>query len=242
MARWTDVSDDPNSREALQYRTAQLARSRQAPVADRAAHLVELARGRRVLDIGCVNHVTVPPSAADLHRRISAVAAACRGVDVLADGVESLQRDGYDATTADVTAPNFEARVGGGWELIVAGEVIEHLTEPCAMLDNARRVLAPDGQLVLTSPNPHSLRLTYESLRGRIVENVDHVTYLFPSGVAELADRTGFMLKSWRGARSDLGPRLPLRRRVADFAARGLVCPEAVCWSLVYVLEPTPHA
>lgn len=46
----------------------------------------------------------------------------------------------------------------GHYEVAVSTEVIEHLTNPFLFLQEARRVLKPGGELVLTFPNVHNLR------------------------------------------------------------------------------------
>lgn len=237
MTRWWEASSNPNSPEALAYRREQLSSARKEPVTGREAYLARLARGKRVLDIGSVDHLIGgtrdDPS---LHALLCQVAAACRGVDVVAEGVVAMRNAGHDVVQADVLKPDFGSRVGGEWDLIVAGEVIEHLDYPAALLLNVRPLLVGGGRLTLTTPNPYCLRLVRAFLRGDVIENVDHVTYLFPSGVAELADRCGFILDRWRGARHDFGRSEPMRRRLADAAARWAFCPEAACSTLVYEL------
>lgn len=42
-------------------------------------------------------------------------------------------------------------------DVLLATEVIEHLVDPLALLDEVRRVLSPQGLLILSTPNPLSL-------------------------------------------------------------------------------------
>ena len=55
--------------------------------------------------------------------------------------------------------------------------------------------LSDDGQLILTTPNPYAPARVEAGQRGVIWENTDHVSYLFPAGVAELARRHGLVLR-----------------------------------------------
>jgi len=41
----------------------------------------------------------------------------------------------------------------GGFDLVTAGEIIEHMIDESALLRECHRVLRPNGQLVLTTPN-----------------------------------------------------------------------------------------
>ena len=43
----------------------------------------------------------------------------------------------------------------GEFDLVVAFEVLEHLTEPASFLQEARRVLRPSGHLLVSTPNRH---------------------------------------------------------------------------------------
>lgn len=42
----------------------------------------------------------------------------------------------------------------GSFDTVVALALIEHLSDPCAFLRQARTLLKPDGFIVLTTPNP----------------------------------------------------------------------------------------
>lgn len=240
--RWSDLTKNPNSPMALNYRRNALDAARARPVTDREQYLCSLSTGRRVLDVGVADHDWA--AARDgfaLHRRIAASSSESLGVDVLDEAVAALVAEGFGAVTADVCAPDFCERVGGPWDVIVAGEVIEHLGRPEAMMENFHRLLAPGGLLVLTTPNPHCLRLVTAYLRGCVVENADHLVYWFPSGISELADRLGFRLVRYRGVVSATTGK-PLLRALSRLAARTILVPESACWTMIYELEPRVKA
>lgn len=233
---WSDLTKNPNSATALDYRRAYLERARGAPILDRAQHLSSIASGRRVIDVGVADHDWTGDQNFGLHRRLAASASAIVGVDILPEAISALTREGFDAVVADVCSDDFAEFVGVGWEVVIAGEVIEHVGNPEALMRNCSRVLAPGGRLVLTTPNPYCLRLVAANLRGRVVENVDHLVYWFPSGFAELADRTGFTLVSYRGVISEVTGSW-LRRGISRLASRTVLASEAACWTMVYELE-----
>ncbi len=187
----------PNSDQAKSARRSQLADAWTVDGRSRAEFVVDCCRNKHVLDIGCVNHSGRAMDSPEwLHRRIVDVAASCLGMDYELEGIARMRDAGLAAVAADVTQPPPAAVLDDApFDLVVAGELIEHLGAPQALLDFAREVLKPGGQLLLTTPNPFALwraragqlRLTWES--------VDHVTYLFPSGIAEMASRAGLELR-----------------------------------------------
>jgi 2-polyprenyl-3-methyl-5-hydroxy-6-metoxy-1,4-benzoquinol methylase len=193
--RWTDVADDPNDPAALAHRAARLRAAWRGPIADRIAFLEERCRHRRVLDIGCVAHdVARMDSPEWLHGRLARVASHCVGVDVLEDGVREMQARGFTVLAHDLATGLGPVAEYAPFDVIVAGELIEHVEHIGVLFELARTALRTDGQLVVTTPNPYAPHRVRAAQLGVVWENVDHILYAFPSGVAELAERYGLML------------------------------------------------
>jgi SAM-dependent methyltransferase len=130
----------------------------------RYAFAARLARGKRVLDAGC--------GAGYGSAELAAAAESVVGVDVAPEAIAfaaaHYQLPNLRFEQASCTAlPN----PGGSFDLVVAFEVIEHLEDWRAFLGEARRVLEPSGQLVVSTPN----RLYYTESRGPRGANPFHV-------------------------------------------------------------------
>ncbi len=193
MPRWHEISPDPNSPEVIARRENDIQIARADPITDRTAYLCDLVRGKSLLDVGVVDHFA--QSGQHLHRQLACAAAQCLGVDVLEAGIETLRKDGFNVRVCDITRETVE----GTFDVIVAGEVIEHLGLPEALFQLGRRNLAPGGHLVLTTPNPYYVARVRDAWLGRSRENVDHVSLWWPSGIAEMAEREGLRLDRYRG-------------------------------------------
>lgn len=106
----------------------------------------ELVDGRDVLDLACGEGY----GSALMSRRAKSVI----GVDIAADAITHA-RQNYTAPNLSflegsaTTVPLSDASV----DLVVSFETIEHLTDHEAMLADIRRVLRPEGILLLSSPN-----------------------------------------------------------------------------------------
>jgi SAM-dependent methyltransferase len=129
-----------------------------------------------------------------IHARLAEVAEHCVGVDVLSDGVAEMRRRGFDAVCQDLAAGAGELSAAGPFDVIVAGELIEHVEAIGMVFEAAHQLLTPAGQLILTTPNPYAPDRVRAAQLGIVWENVDHIFYAFPSGIAELADRHGLVL------------------------------------------------
>ena len=211
---WADISDDPNAPEARRYRKAQLDAAWRPEERDRLTLLRDECRGAKVLDVGCVGHASRIGSDVWLHGQLAGVAGECVGIDMDEAGVQVVRDAGYDAVVGDLTADPPPLLDRAPFDVVVAGEVIEHLPCPQSLLSFAERMLRPGGRLVVTTPNPYAPGRVRAGHRGAVMENVDHVVYIFPSGVAEMADRTGlrlatactidrpFTVGAWRSARA----------------------------------------
>ncbi|MFC7489221.1 MULTISPECIES: class I SAM-dependent methyltransferase [unclassified Knoellia] len=224
----------------MAFRARTLRAAWTAPIEDRIDFILERCRGRRVLDIGCVAHDVSRMASTDwLHGRVAEAADFCLGVDVLAEGVDHLNRVGYHALAHDLTTGPGPIGEIGPFDVIVAGELIEHVPALDMLFTAARDLLTADGQLIITTPNPWAPHRVAAGQRGDCWENVDHIMFAFPSGVAELAERHGLVLaEATTTTPSSPMPRRPraiakaVRRRLrgtgwvrAAFATRG---PESV--------------
>jgi 2-polyprenyl-3-methyl-5-hydroxy-6-metoxy-1,4-benzoquinol methylase len=143
-----------------------------------AEHLVrywwasDVARGRRVLDAGCgVGYGT------NLMSRAGASAAT--GVDVANAVIEAAIPDaapGVSFVAADLKALPFE---DASFDVVVCFEVIEHVEAPEEVIAELTRVLAPEGVLLVSSPNPDAY----------VPGNPHHVREFRAAELREIVDR-----------------------------------------------------
>jgi SAM-dependent methyltransferase len=112
----------------------------------RYAFAVRLARGRRVLDAGCGSGY----GSAEL----AAVAHSVTGIDIAPEALDFASKN-YSAANVRWTRASSSALPfrNGSYDLVVAFEVIEHLHDWPDLLKEARRVLAPGGQFIVSTPN-----------------------------------------------------------------------------------------
>jgi SAM-dependent methyltransferase len=71
----------------------------------------------------------------------------CFGVDIKATGEDPI------LLRCDIDNEPIPSIAGKDFDVVFAGEIIEHLFDPEHMLDEIRHVLKPGGHLILTTPN-----------------------------------------------------------------------------------------
>ena len=197
---------------------------RRGPV-DRHRALVEAARGKRVVHVGFVDELAASKLAQGvwLHSRLAGAAESLVGVDADEDGVAWARSEGFEAHVVDAQSPDAVAGLGlEPADLVVAGEVIEHLDAPGPFL-RAMRVLArPDGRLVLTTPNAYRVLNFLAPLSGAELVHPDHTAWHSPRTLRTLLERSGWSVDDvayYRNPRRRVGRGDGLRPFVVGHAA-----------------------
>lgn len=153
-------------------------------------------RGRDVLDLGCVQHNPENyKSKYWLHKAIAQVAKTLEGMDLYAEGVEYLNEQGYSVSVGD--AESFS--LGKTYDVIVAGDLIEHLGNPGEFLESCKSHLRPQGKLLISTPNPWYWRFMAKAFLfgGCVNPNPEHVLWMCPVVLAQLAARHDMKVENW---------------------------------------------
>jgi hypothetical protein len=105
-----------------------------------------------------------------------------------------MRSRGYEVVLHDLTSGLDPIAALGPFDVIVAGELFEHVEGLNLLFRLASSALSANGQLLITTPNPYAPARVRAGQLGIVWENVDHVVYAFPSGIAELCERHGLRL------------------------------------------------
>jgi SAM-dependent methyltransferase len=116
--------------------------------------------GRRVLDLGCRDGALT---------RAYAAGNDLVGVDADRDALAAASELGIETHWADLDEPlPFE---DASFDVVVAGELLEHLRDPRRLVGEARRVLRPGGTFVASVPNAYRVKNRLRFLAGRKPED-----------------------------------------------------------------------
>jgi SAM-dependent methyltransferase len=132
--------------------------------------------GRRVLDLGCRDGALTATFAAGNE---------IVGVDADREALDEAAKLGIETHWADLDQPlQFE---DGSFDVVVAGELLEHLRDPHRLVGEIRRVLRPGGTFVASVPNAYRLKGRLLFLLGRPPENdPTHLQMFRPDDVRAL--------------------------------------------------------
>lgn len=167
------------------------------PLVERIPWVLERCAGRTVTHVGFADtgfREMNERAGAWLHAQIASVATELVGVDIDEAGVDVARAEGYVAHVADCTDPVAVRALGlAPADVVVAGELIEHLERPGDFLDAMASLVAPGGTLVLTTPNASGGFLNSAAALGRReVNHPDHVILFSWRTLTLLMERHGW--------------------------------------------------
>jgi 2-polyprenyl-3-methyl-5-hydroxy-6-metoxy-1,4-benzoquinol methylase len=160
--------------------------------------ILPLIQDKKVLDLGSISH--------DFDKRYAAKewnfdiflkhAKYLKGIDILSTDVEKAQANGYD-----IEQGNAEQYISSEekFDIVFAGDIIEHLANPGLFLKCSHENLVEDGLLIVVTPNTFSLSNIFKSITKLTNEppvNPEHTCYFTPKTVQELASRERFLIKN----------------------------------------------
>lgn len=160
--------------------------------------LSRIGKGKKVLDVGCLGG-RVSKLIKDQNNEVW-------GIEVNPTAAAVAEKRGIRVKIADVEdGLPFE---DAAFDVVNAGEVVEHLYDTKFFFMECRRVLKNDGLLIFTTPNLNSMenriRIVlggYPSMMGAYPEDHfgDHVRVFNMKKIGELCRQTGFELEDVSG-------------------------------------------
>lgn len=165
----------------------------------RKDRIIELCKGKSVLHLGFIQHAHLYQTLIEednwLHGKIDQVAEKMVGIDYLDEHVDIINKKyGYECYQADVCELD-KLDLKSTFDIILCGELIEHLENPGLMLQGIKRFFHPGTQLIITTPNPWSrnrLRLIKKGIYEEQWLNPEHTCWFSFNTLKQLLHRYDF--------------------------------------------------
>lgn len=142
-----------------------------------------------ILDIGCVQHtLECVKNDSWLHGNLTEIFNDVVGIDLLKEEVKILNKMGYNVIYANAEKFVLDEK----FNTIVAGELIEHLSNPGNFLDSCYNHLNENGKLILTTPNSFWIEHPVRKMFGKLHINPQHTAWYDDVVLPQLAERHQF--------------------------------------------------
>jgi 2-polyprenyl-3-methyl-5-hydroxy-6-metoxy-1,4-benzoquinol methylase len=147
--------------------------------------------GSRVLELGCATgYVT----------RLLSHHKGCRvsGVELMPRAAEQARPFCQTLIVGDLEDPSVMGQAAGTYDVILAGDVLEHLRHPDRLLLALRPWLAPGGAWVISVPNVAHWSVRKELLLGRFnytargIMDATHLRWFTRQTLRDLLERCGY--------------------------------------------------
>lgn len=167
-------------------------------VHERGTWITETVRGQSVAhlgfaDVGC--ELSRGRHGSWLHQRLAVAASKLVGLDVAARGVSGAREQGYEAYEVDCTDRSDVHALGlEPFDVVLAGELIEHVDNPAGLLEAATELSSRDGTLIITTPNARRLMDVMLAAVRREVIHPDHVAVYSIRTLSSMLKRHGWQV------------------------------------------------
>lgn len=172
-------------------------RSREAVIRERIV-------GKRILHIGCLDHV---PLIAEkiaagtwLHQILTKASDTCLGLDIDQSGIDLVRSEyGFENIVyADLISGDGSERFRNEyWDYAVFGEVLEHIENPVQFLSRFLELTEGRvGSVLVTVPNAFRRANWLGTLRSREKVNSDHLYWFTPYTLCRVLNRAGWKTRS----------------------------------------------
>lgn len=162
---------------------------------EREKMIVAQSKGKSVVHIGCADWPYTARRFEEgrlLHDRISEVATKVIGVDLDNERLAPLRDRFPDQTFLTIEEfANSELDV----DVVIAGEVIEHVPDPGEFLRSIRSSIVKGSELFLTTPNAQSIKSAMRGLVGKEYQHPDHVVLFSTATMTKILTETGWKAK-----------------------------------------------
>ena len=164
---------------------------------NRDKYILEMCKHRRVLHIGCTDFPFFEKHCNKgdlLHQKLSFGTSELVGIDMAQEDIKIMQDSGFDVRFMD--AQNMTTlQQENLFEVILLADIIEHVPNPGLILAEAKKLLSPNGLILISVPNAFGIIRFLKSFFRYEQVHPDHVAYYSSGTLETLAQRYNLIVQ-----------------------------------------------
>ena len=168
---------------------------------DRDEFLVNMAQNKKVLHLGCVGSTfgslsaRVDFSLKSLHGKLTKVSDVT-GVDYSQDVIMQYRKLGiFDNILVGNVEQLDELKITDKFDLVIAGDIIEHLSNPGFMLEGIKRFCHNNTVIIITTPHAFGFTNFTKFLLGKYKDGPGHVMTFNVDNIKNFLNRHGYRVE-----------------------------------------------
>ncbi len=170
----------------------------------RTNFLLDRCRDKSVLHLGCSSgsHIRARMERGSLlHMTLASVAKELHGIDLDNDSLNVMRSELgltnlYHGNVEHLEKVGITRKFG----VVVAGDLLEHITCPGLMLEGVKPLLDTNGIFIISTNNAFGLHFQISRWLGRYREHFEHVCFYSPETLVHLFERHGYTIEEMHGA------------------------------------------
>jgi 2-polyprenyl-3-methyl-5-hydroxy-6-metoxy-1,4-benzoquinol methylase len=163
----------------------------------RIEYIKKYCKNKTVLNLGCTSSNPLNEIKYDLwlQKYIDEYADEVIGIDIQKDLIKTCQKHTKNTLIhADVLSLNLNKK----FDVVVAGEIIEHISNLDGFFKSIIKHLKKDGKLIITTPNVFKFyNLIYAIFGIEPKKHPGHILYFDIKTLEEILNRYGFKIKKY---------------------------------------------
>lgn len=171
-------------------------------VASRTEFILDECRKKKALHVGCVDsgfYTDRKSTGTLLHKSIQDVAGSLHGVDIDESGVTEMKNEGFhDIYLLNISVEKDRRMLikklekAGGIDVIIAGEVLEHVPDPVMFVKALVEISSKfDAKCIITTPNTFYFGSIFHVLRNEEEMHPDHNFYFSLGTLSAILKKAG---------------------------------------------------
>lgn len=168
----------------------------------RDKNIIDLVKDKKVLHLGCVGFADLKTSERvelakeSLHFKLTEIADTM-GIDYCSDAIQYYQEKNIfnNVLFGDVEKLE-DVDIKDTFDVIVAGDILEHLSNPGSMLKGISRFCNKNTVVIITTPHSFGLLNYIRFIFGRFVEGNEHLMTFNVKNILNLLERNELTVKS----------------------------------------------